>query len=114
MAVIRGFAEMLGGSDVAAEQRQTLSAMILEAVDRFVGLTQELLAPEVVELLASSACLGVSLADCQLRLFLERKKLQKIQKSLELKHFRSPMALPLRRKTCVDKANTIKLRIFRA
>ena len=43
MAVIRGFAELLANPDVDAEKRQMFSNMILEDVDRFLGMTQELL-----------------------------------------------------------------------
>ena len=43
MAVIRGFAELLASPDVDANKRQTFSNLILEDVDRFLGMTQELL-----------------------------------------------------------------------
>ncbi|PKB82458.1 MAG: hypothetical protein BZY88_04300 [SAR202 cluster bacterium Io17-Chloro-G9] len=43
MTVIRGFAELLANPNVDAEERQTFSNMILEDVDRFLGMTQELL-----------------------------------------------------------------------
>ena len=43
MAVIRGFAEMLASPNVDAEKRQTFSNLVLEDVDRFLGMTQELL-----------------------------------------------------------------------
>ena len=43
MAVIRGFAELLANPDVDAEKRQTFSSLIMEDVDRFLGMTQELL-----------------------------------------------------------------------
>jgi signal transduction histidine kinase len=43
MAVIRGFAELLGNPDVDPEKRRTFSDLILEDVDRFLGMTQELL-----------------------------------------------------------------------
>ena len=43
MAVIRGFAELLANPDVDADKRQMFVDMILEDVDRFLGMTQELL-----------------------------------------------------------------------
>ena len=43
MAVIRGFAELLANPNVDAEKRQTFSNLIMEDVDRFLGMTQELL-----------------------------------------------------------------------
>ena len=43
MAVIRGFAELLASPDVDSEKRQTFSNLILEDVDRFLAMTQELL-----------------------------------------------------------------------
>ena len=43
MAVIRGFAELLGNPEVPPEKRRTFSQMILEDVDLFLGMTQELL-----------------------------------------------------------------------
>jgi len=43
MSVIRGFAELLGNPDVEAEKRRMFSELILEDVDRFLGMTQELL-----------------------------------------------------------------------
>jgi len=43
MAVIRGFAELLGNPEVDPEKRKTFSNMILEDVDTFLGMTQELL-----------------------------------------------------------------------
>ena len=43
MAVIRGFAELLARPDVDAEKRQAFSNLILEDVDRLLGMTQELL-----------------------------------------------------------------------
>jgi signal transduction histidine kinase len=43
MAVIRGFAELLGNPNVDPEKRRTFSGLILEDVDRFLGMTQELL-----------------------------------------------------------------------
>ena len=43
MAVIRGFAELLGNPDVDPEKRKAFSHMILEDVDLFLSMTQELL-----------------------------------------------------------------------
>ena len=43
MAVIRGFAELLGNPEVDPEKRKAFSHMILEDVDLFLGMTQELL-----------------------------------------------------------------------
>jgi K+-sensing histidine kinase KdpD len=43
MAVIRGFAEILGKPELDPETRQAFSALILEDVDRFLDMTQELL-----------------------------------------------------------------------
>ena len=43
MQVIRGFAELLGNPDVDTEKRRTFPNLILEDVDRFLGMTQELL-----------------------------------------------------------------------
>ena len=43
MSVIRGFAELLGNPDMDPEKRRTFSDMILEDVDLFLGMTQELL-----------------------------------------------------------------------
>ena len=43
MAVIRGFAELLSNPEVAPEKRWAFSQMILEDVDLFLGMTQELL-----------------------------------------------------------------------
>ena len=43
MSVIRGFAEMLARPDMDVERRQTFSNLILEDVDRFLSMTQELL-----------------------------------------------------------------------
>ena len=43
MAVIRGFAELLANPNVDDEKRQMFSNLILEDVDRFLGMTQELL-----------------------------------------------------------------------
>ena len=43
MAVIRGSAELLGNPEMDPEKRKTLSDMILEDVDLFLGMTQELL-----------------------------------------------------------------------
>ena len=43
MSVIRGFAELLGNPDMDPEKRKTFSDMILEDVDLFMGMTQELL-----------------------------------------------------------------------
>jgi signal transduction histidine kinase len=43
MSVIRGFAELLANPDMDAERRQTFSDLILEDVDRFLSMTQELL-----------------------------------------------------------------------
>jgi signal transduction histidine kinase len=43
MSVVRGFAELLGSAKLDAEKRSQFSNMILEEVDRFVGMTQELL-----------------------------------------------------------------------
>ena len=43
MSVIRGFAELLANPDMDADRRQTFSDLILEDVDRFLGMTQELL-----------------------------------------------------------------------
>jgi signal transduction histidine kinase len=43
MAVIRGFAEILGKPELDPEKRQAFSALILEDVDRFLDMTQELL-----------------------------------------------------------------------
>ena len=43
ITVIRGFAELLGNPKLDLEERKTFSGMILEDVDRFLGMTQELL-----------------------------------------------------------------------
>ena len=43
VSVIRGFAELLANPDMDAERRQTFSDLILEDVDRFLSMTQELL-----------------------------------------------------------------------
>ena len=43
MSVIRGFAELLADPDMDAGRRQTFSDLILEDVDRFLAMTQELL-----------------------------------------------------------------------
>ena len=43
MAVIRGFAELLANPDVDADKRRMFVNLILEDVDRFLGMTQELL-----------------------------------------------------------------------
>lgn len=43
MSVIRGFAELLANPDMDAARRQTFSDLILEDVDRFLAMTQELL-----------------------------------------------------------------------
>ena len=43
MSVIRGFAELLANPEMDAGRRQTFSDLILEDVDRFRGMTQELL-----------------------------------------------------------------------
>jgi len=43
MSVIRGFAELLANPDMDAERRKTFSDLILEDVDRFLSMTQELL-----------------------------------------------------------------------
>jgi len=43
MAVIRGFAELLGNPEVDPERRKTFSDMILEDVDQFQSMVQELL-----------------------------------------------------------------------
>ena len=43
MSVIRGFAELLGNPEMEPEKRKTFSDMILEDVDLFLGMTQELL-----------------------------------------------------------------------
>ena len=43
MAVIRGFAEILGQPEVDPEKRRVFSALILEDVDRFLDMTHELL-----------------------------------------------------------------------
>ena len=43
MSVIRGFAELRANPDMDAERRQTFSDLILEDVDRFLSMTQELL-----------------------------------------------------------------------
>ena len=43
MSVIRGFAELLANPEMDAGRRQTFSDLILEDVDRFLGMTQELL-----------------------------------------------------------------------
>jgi signal transduction histidine kinase len=43
MSVIRGFDELLANPDMDAERRQTFSDLILEDVDRFLSMTQELL-----------------------------------------------------------------------
>ena len=43
MGVIRGFAELLGKPEVDTEKRLTFSNLILEDVDRFLEMTQELL-----------------------------------------------------------------------
>jgi signal transduction histidine kinase len=41
--VIRGFAELLANPDMDADRRKTFSDLILEDVDRFLSMTQELL-----------------------------------------------------------------------
>ena len=43
MSVIRGFAELLGNPDIEPKKRKTFSDLILEDVDLFLGMTQELL-----------------------------------------------------------------------
>ena len=43
MSVIRGFAELRANPDMDAERWQTFSDLILEDVDRFLSMTQELL-----------------------------------------------------------------------
>lgn len=43
MAVIRGFAELLSKPEIDPEKRKTFSNMILDDVDRFQGMIQELL-----------------------------------------------------------------------
>ena len=43
MSVIRGFTELLANPDMDAERRQTFPDLILEDVDRFLSMTQELL-----------------------------------------------------------------------
>ena len=43
MSVFRGFAELLADPDMDAGRRQTFSDLILEDVDRFLAMTQELL-----------------------------------------------------------------------
>ena len=43
MSVIRGFAELLANPDMDADRRKTFSDLILEDVDRFLSMTQELL-----------------------------------------------------------------------
>ena len=43
MAVIRGFAELLGKPEVEPEKRRTFSDFILADVDRFLAMTEELL-----------------------------------------------------------------------
>jgi len=43
MSVIRGFAELLANPDMDPDRRQTFSDLILEDVDRFLAMTQELL-----------------------------------------------------------------------
>ena len=43
ITVIRGFAELLGNPKLDLEERKMFSDMILEDVDRFLGMTQELL-----------------------------------------------------------------------
>ena len=43
MSVIRGFAELLGNERLGAEKRQDFSNVILEEIDRFIGMTRELL-----------------------------------------------------------------------
>ncbi len=43
MSVIRGFAELLGRPEVEGERRRTFSDLILADVDRFVGMSEELL-----------------------------------------------------------------------
>ena len=43
MSVIRGFAELLGNQEMDPEKRKKFSDMILEDVDLFMSMTQELL-----------------------------------------------------------------------
>jgi len=43
MSVIRGFAELLANPDMDADRRKTFSDLILEDVDRFLSMIQELL-----------------------------------------------------------------------
>ena len=43
MSVIRGFAELLANPDMDPDRRQTFSDLILEDLDRFLAMTQELL-----------------------------------------------------------------------
>ena len=43
MSVIRGFAELLANPDMDAERRQMFYDLILEDVDLFLFMTQELL-----------------------------------------------------------------------
>ncbi|MFQ6027136.1 MAG: ATP-binding protein [Dehalococcoidia bacterium] len=43
MSVVRGFAELLGSEKLDAANRQEFSDLILEEVDRFIGMTRELL-----------------------------------------------------------------------
>jgi len=43
MTSIRGFAQLLGQDDLSSEQRRYFSATISRSVDRFVGMTQEIL-----------------------------------------------------------------------
>lgn len=43
MSVIRGFAELLASPDMDADRRKTFSELIMEDVDRFLSMTQELL-----------------------------------------------------------------------
>ncbi len=43
MSVIRGFAELLASPDMDADKRKTFSDLIMEDVDRFLSMTQELL-----------------------------------------------------------------------
>ncbi|MCI0782637.1 MAG: GAF domain-containing protein, partial [Chloroflexi bacterium] len=65
MAVIRGFAELLANPDMDAEKRRTFSGLILEDVDRFLSMTQELLD-------YSRGDISLQLVDVQLGDWIER------------------------------------------
>jgi signal transduction histidine kinase len=43
MTTIKGYAALLGRSDLSSERRQRFSSLITDAVDRFVAMTQEIL-----------------------------------------------------------------------